>query len=52
MLENTSTKKKHLTRAYTLDTAPPEILQPHEVEMVTGACFMMPSILFFETQWF
>lgn len=45
-------KKKHLTRAYTLDTAPPEILQPHEVEMVTGACFMMPSILFLKLNGF
>jgi len=39
-------KKKQLLRPYTLETAPPDLLTTHEVEMVTGACFMMPSILF------
>ena len=39
-------QKKHLTRPYRLSNAPAELLTPHEVEMVTGACIMLPSILF------
>jgi GT2 family glycosyltransferase len=39
-------QKKHLSRPFRLSNAPAELLTPHEVEMVTGACIMLPSILF------
>jgi GT2 family glycosyltransferase len=39
-------QKQHLTRPYKLSNAPAELLTPHEVEMVTGACIMLPSIVF------
>lgn len=39
-------QKKQLLRPYTLENAPSDLLTPHDVEMVTGACFMIPHILF------
>lgn len=38
--------KKRLNKPYTLETAPPELLIPHDVEMVTGACILIPKNLF------
>lgn len=41
-------QKQHLPRPYKLSNAPKDLLVPREVEMVTGACIMLPS-LFFQT---
>jgi len=38
--------KKKLDRPFTLENAPVDLLTPHEVEMVTGACMMIPKGLF------
>lgn len=45
-------KKKHLLKPYKLSNAPKDLLDPHEVEMVTGACIMLPSLLFQTLQGF
>ena len=39
-------KKKNIGRAFDLKDAPEDILKTREVEMVTGACFMMPKQAF------
>ena len=39
---------KTLEHPYTLSSIPQELLRPHEKDMVTAACSMMPSKLFFE----
>ena len=41
-------KGKRLTTPYKFEEAPREMLLPGERDMVTGACFMMPSDLFFD----
>lgn len=38
--------KKTLNKPFRLENIPLDLLQPHEVEMVTGACFMIPKKLF------
>jgi GT2 family glycosyltransferase len=38
--------KKRLDRPFTLANAPAELLQPHDVEMVTGACLAIRTNLF------
>jgi GT2 family glycosyltransferase len=39
-------QKKKLDKPYTVATAPEGLLVPRDVEMVTGACMMMPKKLF------
>ena len=49
-------KKKYINRPFTLDNVPKDLMEIREVEMVTGACFMIPSDFFkligeFDTQY-
>lgn len=39
---------KMLDKAYHVDNLPDDLKQPHDVEMVTGACMMMPKAVFDE----
>jgi GT2 family glycosyltransferase len=45
-------KKKHINKPFTPETAPAELMTPHDVEMVTGACFMISRRLFQEVKGF
>lgn len=38
--------KKEIIKSFHLDTIPKELLEPRKVEMVTGACFIIPQNLF------
>lgn len=44
--------QRELTRPYSLDSIPEELLVPSEKEMVTGCCFSIPRNLFFDLQGF
>ena len=49
-------KKEYINRSFTLDNVPKDLMEIREVDMVTGACFMIPSHFFnligqFDTQY-
>ncbi len=41
-------KKKPLNEPFRLESVPPDLMQVRDVEMVTGACFMIPKAIFNE----
>lgn len=45
-------KKKPLSKPFHQNNVPQEIMVPHDVEMVTGACFMIPKRIFHEIKGF
>jgi len=44
--------KKETIKSFYLDTIPKELLEPRKVEMVTGACFIIPRTIFSDLKGF